>query len=110
MQLALIAKANPVEHVLLDWTLPWWAGIVVYVVVGVGWLLCFYTTILYGVKFTDDEVCSPRALTRPRPIDPCMHDGISTDPRHLHVLGRALSTPFSPFTPSLPCHYRPMHG
>ena len=84
------------EHVLLDWTLPWWAGIVVYVVVGVGWLLCFYTTILYGVKFTDDEVCSPRA--RPRSIHACMMAYRLTLDTFMYAGAR--STPIPPFDPA----------
>ena len=82
------------EHVLLDWTLPWWAGIVVYVVVGVGWLLCFYTTILYGVKFTDDEVCFPHAHARDRSMHAWQ---MPADSRHVPACMRAGARSRHPF-------------
>ena len=36
--------------------MPWWVNPVVYTVVALGWLFSIYTTLLYGVTFTDEQV------------------------------------------------------
>jgi len=51
-----MAQHNWFQRTFLDWHLPWWVSIVLYVVIAVGWLLCFYSTLLYGVKFDDEKV------------------------------------------------------
>ena len=51
----LMSTHNVLSQWLLDWRLPWWFQFPIYILMGLGWLLCFYVTILYGVTFTDDE-------------------------------------------------------
>ena len=40
----------------LDWYLPWWVGILLYCIIAAAWLVCFYSTLLYGIKFGDEKV------------------------------------------------------
>jgi len=55
-----IAKRNWFQRVFLDWHMPWWVAVILYCVVAAGWIMCFYATLLYGVKFEDEKV-RPRA-------------------------------------------------
>ena len=36
--------------------MPWWVGIILYIVIAAGWLLSWFFTLLYGVKFSADQV------------------------------------------------------
>ena len=54
----LMRPHNALERALFDWRLPWWVEIAVYLITVLGWLLCFYVTILYGVKFSDTQANS----------------------------------------------------
>jgi len=54
----LMHEHSKCEKAMLDWRMPWWTEIVLYFVIYVGWLLCFYVTVLYGVTFSDEQANS----------------------------------------------------
>jgi len=56
LQETYIAKRNWFQRVFLDWHMPWWVAIMLYCIVAAGWIMCFYATLLYGVKFEDEKV------------------------------------------------------
>jgi len=61
VQTTCIEHPNWFERMFLNWTAPWWVSPVLYGIIGVGWILCVYTTLLYGVKFSDDQVRTPKS-------------------------------------------------
>ena len=56
MQETYVEQRNWFERTFLDWELPWWISPLLYSIIMFCWLLCFYVTLLYGVKFSDDQV------------------------------------------------------
>ena len=62
----MFEKQTRLERWRVASRLPWWAEIVIYIIVAGGWAVCIYITLLYGVTFTSDQVrkCA-RGRTRP---------------------------------------------
>lgn len=58
LQPSLLQQRNWFQRTFLDWYVPWWVEPLLYVVVFGGWIVCWYFTLLYGVKFTYEQVKS----------------------------------------------------
>ena len=56
LQEAFLQERNCMQRTFLDWHAVWWVEIILYCVVFAGWAVCWYFNLLYGVKFTYDEV------------------------------------------------------
>ena len=61
-QLALLEQRNWFQRTFLDWHVPWWVGPLLFVVIGLGWVACFFFTLIYGVKFAYDAARGAPAL------------------------------------------------
>ena len=55
-----LERRNWMQRTFLDWHVPWWVNPVLYAIIGAGWVVSMYFTLLYGVTFTYDQVCSER--------------------------------------------------
>jgi len=84
MQVDLIEESTWYHRAFLEWTVPWWTAPILYAIIAVGWALCIYTTLLYGVKFSDDQVrAAPGAVGQGMPADvltaDCLVAGVDAD-------------------------------
>jgi len=61
VQTTCIEQPNWLERAFLNWAVPWWVSPLLYAIIAAGWILCIYTTLLYGVKFSDDQVRIPQS-------------------------------------------------
>ena len=58
-----IENRNWFQRNILDWKAPWWVSILLYIALAAGWAACWYFTLIYGVKFSFDQVCRAEAAT-----------------------------------------------
>ena len=56
LQETYLEQRNWFQRHFMDWHMPWWTGIALYCTLFAGWILCFLFTLVYGVKFTEDQV------------------------------------------------------
>jgi len=82
-QVELIEESTWYHRAFLEWTVPWWTAPILYTIIAIGWALCIYTTLLYGVKFSDDQVRSVWSTDRKKDLQvitaECVFVGLGAD-------------------------------